>query len=35
MSINNMIKPKSSKYLCFRICNVDAQIISWICNWLM
>jgi len=25
---NNMIKPKSPKYPCFRICNVDIQIIG-------
>jgi hypothetical protein len=25
---NNMIKLKSSEYSCFRICNVDAQIID-------
>jgi len=35
MPTNNMIKSKSPKYPCFRICNVDAQIIDWICNWLM
>jgi len=35
MPTNNMIKSKPSKYPCFRICNVDAQIIDWICNWLM
>jgi hypothetical protein len=31
---NNMIKLKSSEYPCFQICNVDVQIIVWICNWL-
>jgi len=35
MPINNMIKSKPLKYSCFRICNVDAKIIDWICNWLM
>jgi len=35
MPTNNMIKPKSPKYPYFRICNVDVQIIGWICNWLM
>ena len=35
MPTNNMIKPKSPKYPCFHICNVDVQIIGWICNWLM
>jgi len=34
MPTNTMIKSKSPEYLCFRICNVDAQIIDWICNWL-
>jgi len=34
MPTNNMINFKSPKYTCFRICNVDAQIIDWICNWL-
>jgi hypothetical protein len=34
MLTNNMINSKSSKYPCFRIYNVDAQIIDWICNWL-
>jgi len=34
MPTNNMIKSKLPKYL-FRICNVDAQIIDWFCNWLM
>jgi len=28
MPTNNMIKPKSSKYSYFWICNVDAQIID-------
>jgi len=28
MPTNNMIKPKSPKYPCFRICNVDVQIIG-------
>ncbi|AES63878.1 hypothetical protein MTR_2g014310 [Medicago truncatula] len=28
MATNNMIKPKLSKYSCFRICNVDVQIIG-------
>jgi len=27
MLINNMIKSKSQEYSCFRICNVDIQII--------
>jgi len=35
MLTNNMIKHKSPKFTCFRIFNVDAQIIGWICNWLM
>jgi len=35
MPTNNMIKSKLPKYPCFRICNVDAQIIGWFCNWLM
>jgi len=35
MPTNNMIKFKSPKYACFRICKVDTQIIDWICNWLM
>jgi len=35
MPTNNMIKSKSPKYSCFRICNVDAQISGWFCNWLM
>ena len=35
MSTNNMIKPKSLKFTFFRIFNIDAQIIGWICNWLM
>jgi hypothetical protein len=35
MPTNNMIKFKSLKYPCFQICNVDAKIINWICNWLM
>ena len=30
---NNMIKLNSPEYPCFRICNVEAQIIDWICNW--
>jgi len=34
MPTNNMINSKSPKYSCFRICNVNAQIIDWICNWL-
>jgi len=34
MPANNMIKSKSSKYQCFQICNVDPQIIDWICDWL-
>jgi len=34
MPTNNMIKSKSPEYPCFRICNVDVQIIVWICNWL-
>ena len=34
MPTNNMIKSKSSEYSCFRICNVDAQIIDWICDCL-
>ena len=28
MSTNNMIKPKSSGYTCFLICNVDILIID-------
>jgi len=32
MSTNNMTKSKWPEYTCFRICNVDAQIIDWICN---
>jgi len=28
MPTNNMIISKSPKFLCFRICNVDAQIID-------
>jgi len=28
----NMINYKLSKYSCFRSCNVNAQIIDWICN---
>jgi len=35
MHANNIIKSKSPKYLCFWICNIDVQIIDWICNWLM
>ena len=35
MLTNNIIKSKSLKYPCLRICNVYAQIIDWICNWLM
>jgi len=34
MHINNMIKYKSTEYPCFWICNVDAQIINWIYDWL-
>ena len=34
MPTNNIINSKSSKYSCFQICNFDAQIIDWICNWL-
>jgi len=34
MPTNNMIKSKSLEYPCFWICNVDVQIIDWICNWL-
>jgi len=34
MPTNNMIKSKSWEYSDFRICNVDAQIIDWICDWL-
>jgi len=34
MPTNNMIKSKSPEYPCFWICNVDVQIIDWICNWL-
>jgi len=30
----NMINSKSPKYMWFRICNVYAQIIYWICIWL-
>jgi len=33
MPTNNMIKSKSLKFLCFRICNVDAQINDLICSW--
>jgi hypothetical protein len=29
---NNMIKLKPPEYPCFRICNIDVQIIDWICN---
>jgi len=34
MPTNNMIKSKSPEYSYFWICNVDVQIIDWICNWL-
>ena len=34
MPTNNMIKSKSPEYPCFWICNVDAKIIDWICDWL-
>jgi len=34
MSTNNMIKYKSLEYPCFWICNVDAQIMGWICDCL-
>ena len=34
MPTNNMIKSKSPEYPCFQICNIDVQIIDWICNWL-
>jgi len=29
-----MIKSKSPEYPYFQICNVDAQTINWICDWL-
>jgi len=29
-----MIKSKSTEYSCLWICNVDAYIIDWICDWL-
>jgi len=32
MPTNNMIKSNLPKYPCFRICNVNAWIIGWICN---
>jgi len=32
MPTNNMLKSKSTEYSCFQICNVDAQIIDWICD---
>jgi len=35
MPTNNMIKSKSPKYQSFRIYNVDAQIIGWICKRLI
>ena len=31
---NNMIKLNSPECPSFWICNVDVQIIDWICNWL-
>jgi len=34
MPTNIMIKFKSPEYTCFRICNIDVQIINWICDWL-
>jgi len=30
MPTNNMIKSKSPKYPCFRICNVNAKIYNWL-----
>jgi len=35
MPTYNMIKFKPPKYPCSRICNVDTQIIDWICSVLM
>ena len=34
MDTNNTIKCKSPKYPCLWICNIDTQIIDWICDWL-
>jgi len=34
MPTSSIIKSKSPKYSWFQICNVDAQIIGWICDWL-
>jgi len=34
MHTNNTIKSKSPEYPCLWICNIDTQIIDWICDWL-